>query len=63
MATDDFDHLIKSRPDLLKELMLFKLAASLYGLPRIRQLEEDKNHNLVLRTTEGDQLPYPTHYV
>ncbi|KAF7070455.1 hypothetical protein CFC21_075976 [Triticum aestivum] len=62
MATDGFGHLCKSNPGLLKDI-LSKLATHQDRRRRIQQWEEDDNHGLVLRTTEGDKLPEPTHHM
>lgn len=63
MATDDFDNILsKSYPNLLKELMSrFASSASLHGWQIIDLLEEEAD--LTLSTTEGGELPEPTHGV
>ncbi|VAI27289.1 unnamed protein product [Triticum turgidum subsp. durum] len=63
IATDDFDNVLsKSCPNLLKELMLrFASSDSLHGLQIIDRLEEEDD--LALNTTQGGELPEPTHGV
>ncbi|KAM3254068.1 hypothetical protein ACQJBY_047912 [Aegilops geniculata] len=63
MATDDFDNILSnSCPNLLKELMSrLASSASLHGWQIIDQLEE--KDDLTLCTTEGGELPEPTHGV